>query len=151
MIGSEAVAFSFGHGLSYTSFSYAWLATPVLAPDGSVSLSVLVNNTGAVAGAEVAQLYLRYPQSAGEPDLVLRGFEKTPVLPPAATHRITFTLSPRDLSVWTATPHSGAQGDGDAAAGDSAPAGSWVRASGSFTMIVGSGSRDHRLEAELAV
>ena len=151
MIGSEAVAFSFGHGLSYTSFSYAWLATPVLAPDGSVSLSVLVNNTGAVAGAEVAQLYLRYPQSAGEPDLVLRGFEKTPVLPPAATHRITFTLSPRDLSVWTATPHSGAQGDGDAAAGDSAPAGSWVRASGSFTMIVGSGSRDQRLEAELAV
>ena len=66
--------FPFGHGLSYTSFLYSWAAPPLarLAAAGrgsaalAATLSVTLNNTGAVPGAEVVQLYLSFPQGAGE-------------------------------------------------------------------------------------
>lgn len=64
--------FPFGHGLSYTRFEYAALA---VAPDAS-AVSFRVRNAGAVAGAEVAQLYVAFPAAAGEPLLQLRGFQK---------------------------------------------------------------------------
>ena len=53
-------------------------------------------------------------------------------LAPGAEETVRFTLTPRDLSVWT-----GGEGDG------------WARASGAFGVAVGSSSRDIRLRAEL--
>ena len=142
------VGFAFGHGLSYTNFSYAWVDPPAAAPDGGVALTVRVTNVGGVPGAEVAQLYVRYPPHAHEPPLVLRGFEKTAVLAPGGAQDLRFTLAPRALSVWAA---SGA--DGDAAGADAAgsAAGRWARIAGTFTMVVGGGSRDPRLEGTVEV
>ena len=135
----KAVGFAFGTGLSYSNFSYAWVAKPVYRPSTQdVTLSVTVTNTGRVAGAEVVQLYATYPPSAGEPPLVLRGFEKTPVLAPGSHHTAHLTLTPRALSTW--------QPGGGPASG-----GRWRIASGVFTLLVGSGSRDVRLEASLQV
>ena len=56
-----------------------------------------VANGGDVPGAEVCQVYLSYPEAAGEPPLVLRGFAKTALLPPGGHADLVFALTPRDL------------------------------------------------------
>jgi len=97
----KPVAFPFGHGLSYTTFSYLWVDAPKFdAQSETVTMSVLVNNTGSVLGAEVAQLYLSFPVYAGEPDLVLRGFQKTSVLQPGGSEHVVFKMTSRDVSMW---------------------------------------------------
>jgi hypothetical protein len=63
-------AFPFGHGLSYTTFGYSNLTAT------ASGVSFTLTNTGSVAGAEVAQLYLGFPASAGEPPQQLKGFQK---------------------------------------------------------------------------
>ena len=62
--------FPFGHGLSYSAFGYTDIAA---SKDG---VSFTLTNTGKVAGAEVAQLYLSFPAAAGEPPKNLKGFKK---------------------------------------------------------------------------
>ena len=64
-------------GLSYTNFSYSDLKIT------GTDVSVTIKNTGPVHGAEVAQLYLGFPPSAGEPPQVLRGFQKLHLAPGA--------------------------------------------------------------------
>ncbi|KAF4982620.1 hypothetical protein FZEAL_1798 [Fusarium zealandicum] len=70
------VNFPFGHGLSYTTFSFSDLS--VSSKDGNISASVTVRNTGSVRGAEVAQLYVHPLQAAkvNRPVKELRGFAK---------------------------------------------------------------------------
>ena len=75
-------------GLSYTNFSYSDLT---VSGTDSVTISVTIKNTGPVHGAEVAQLYLGFPPSAGEPPQVLRGFQKLN-LAPGAEATATFNL-----------------------------------------------------------
>ena len=58
------------------------------------------SNSGAVTGAEVAQLYLSYPSAAAEPPRQLRGFNKIPRLSPAASAKVVFHLTSRDMSIW---------------------------------------------------
>jgi beta-glucosidase len=101
---AEAYAFKalypFGWGLSYTTFSYANLAVEPrrLDPDGRLSISVEVQNTGSRPGAEVVQLYTSdLAASLGPPVKRLRGFRKID-LAPGQTRTITFTLTPRDLA-----------------------------------------------------
>ena len=125
------VAFEFGAGLSYTSFTYAWSAPPVLGADGVVRMAVAVTNAGDVAGADVPQLYLRFPAAARQPPLVLRGFAKTGLLAAGADETVEFALTARDLATY----------DG----------GRWRKAVGEFGAVVGASSRDHRLEASFAV
>ena len=64
--------------MSYTTFDFSGIK----ATQDSVSLTV--KNNGTVPGAEVAQLYLGYPPSAGEPPKVLRGFSKVELQPGAS-------------------------------------------------------------------
>jgi beta-glucosidase len=93
---------SFGYGLSYTSFGYSGLelpAAPVKA-GGAVQASVEVTNTGKLAGDEVVQLYLSFPNVAGAPLRALRGFRRIHLQPGAST-TVTFDLKPRDLSMVT--------------------------------------------------
>ena len=75
--------FPFGYGLSYTTFAYSGLRTsaPRMGPDGEVTVSVDVKNTGARAGDEVVQLYVRHEGSKVErPRKELRGLRAR--LPP---------------------------------------------------------------------
>jgi beta-glucosidase len=110
-MGGKAVAFPFGHGLSYTSFSYGPLAVTRRGAAGCaaparVCVAVAVANAGQLAGAEVAQLYLTYPAAAGEPGSPLRGFRRTQVLAPGATASLTFQLTDEDVGVWDAGAHA---------------------------------------------
>ncbi|WP_217363283.1 glycoside hydrolase family 3 C-terminal domain-containing protein [Duganella rivi] len=94
--------YPFGAGLSYTSFRYAPLeVTPIDgAAENGVMVSTEISNTGARAGDDVAQLYLAPPAFEGAPKLALRGFQRVS-LKPGERRKISFRLSPRDLSFVT--------------------------------------------------
>jgi beta-glucosidase len=94
--------YGFGYGLSYTSFKYSNLKTPVKIKKGqSVSISVKVTNTGKTEGEEVAQLYLINQDAAIKTPLKsLKGFDRFN-LKPGENKTITFNLSPEDLSYVT--------------------------------------------------
>jgi beta-glucosidase len=94
--------YGFGYGLSYTSFKYSNLKTPVKIKKGqSVPISVKVTNTGKTEGEEVAQLYLINQDTAIKTPLKsLKGFERFN-LKPGENKTITFNLSPEDLSYVT--------------------------------------------------
>ncbi len=92
----------FGYGLSYTQFSYGKLAVK---PSGTgaarrIHVETEVRNTGKVAGEEVAQLYLNFPDDPGAPRVALRGFQRLS-LSPGEARSIGFDLTPRDLSAVT--------------------------------------------------
>ena len=83
------VAFPFGHGLSYTTFSYSNLR----ASEHGVTFTL--TNTGAVAGAEVAQLYVSKPEhDVFRPEEELKGFAKV-LLEPGESKEVTIALDDR--------------------------------------------------------
>ena len=92
----------FGHGLSYTTFSYSDLTLPnsTINAGDPLDASVNVTNTGKVAGDEVVQLYLEFPDVPGAPIRALRGFQRV-YLEPGASQKVEFHLSPRELSMVT--------------------------------------------------
>ena len=92
----------FGYGLSYTSFAYSGLALPQapISANDPLDASVTVANTGKVAGDEVVQLYLKFPDVPGAPIRALRGFQRVH-LEPGASQKVDFRLNSRDLSMVT--------------------------------------------------
>lgn len=139
--------YPFGYGLSYTTFSYGSVSaqvtnTTVLAskyPTGQLTLggpsdmftevitvSTSIANTGDLAGAEVAQLYVSFPEEAAQPTRVLRGFEKVQIDAGATASDVTFTLKRRDISYWDVVAQK------------------WAIAEGTYTFAVGASSRDIR-------
>ena len=91
--------FPFGHGLSYTSFQYR---NPVVKGGATLSVSVEVVNTGAVAGADVAQIYVSRDGS-GAP-MRLAAFQRVE-LKPGESRRVTLTAEPRIVADYdTALP-----------------------------------------------
>jgi beta-glucosidase len=95
--------YSFGYGLSYTTFAYSGLGGPEapVAAGSPVSFDVTVENTGRRPGDEVAQLYLEFPDVPGAPLRALRGFQRVH-LEPSESKVIHFELRPRDLSMVSA-------------------------------------------------
>ncbi len=94
--------YGFGYGLSYTTFRYSNLAissTAVVAGQ-PVEADVLVTNSGKLAGDEVVQLYLKFPDVKGAPIVALRSFERIH-LDPGASQKVHFHLNPRDLGMVT--------------------------------------------------
>ncbi len=92
--------FEFGHGLSYTTFSYANLAVSAgeISQNESLKISIDVTNTGARQGKEVVQLYISDLYASITPPVKrLRGFEKVS-LAPGQTNTVTFTIRPEDLA-----------------------------------------------------
>jgi beta-glucosidase len=123
----------FGHGLSYTTFSYSNLVvTGSVSPTGGATVTATVTNSGSVAGAEVAQLYVGYPAAAGEPPKLLKGFNKV-ALAPGASAQVSFTLSASALSIWNVVSDS------------------WQLVPGTYQVLVGSTSRDIRLTGTVTV
>ncbi len=91
--------YPFGHGLSYTTFrlSGLQLSSQRIAPDGRLTVSVEVENTGSRAGDEVVQLYVRdVAASVTRPVRELKGFERVS-LRPGEKRRLQFTLAPEHL------------------------------------------------------
>lgn len=106
-------AFPFGYGLSYTSFEYSdvmlsdsvmvmrWARNPAESDSAqSIYASVVVTNTGKVAGKEVVQLYLRdMVGQLSRPIRELKGFEKIE-LQPGESRTVTFEITPDMLRYW---------------------------------------------------
>jgi beta-glucosidase len=118
--------FAFGYGLSYTAFS---ITNPKLTPDSTPSSGFQVSfnlaNTGNLAGAEVAQVYLGLPSGLSEPPMRLVGWSKI-LLQPGAQQTVTITVnasgSSHPLSYWNTS------------------ASAWVVAPGAYTVYVGNSS-----------
>ena len=93
-------AFPFGHGLSYTTYTYDNLtvATPKLGTDGRLEVTVDVTNTGERAGEEIVQLYISFDGSKVErPAKLLRAFDKV-TLAPGGTKTVPLSVEAKDLA-----------------------------------------------------
>ncbi|MFE6820941.1 glycoside hydrolase family 3 C-terminal domain-containing protein [Streptomyces sp. NPDC057690] len=129
------VAYPFGHGLSYTTFTYSDLSVSAMGEGSDVEVCVeaTVTNTGVLAGKEVVQLYVGDPvASVDRPVRELKAFTKV-LLSPGESTSVVFTLRARDFSFFS-PQHS-----------------RWAFESGDFTLAVGASSRDLRLEAVVAL
>jgi beta-glucosidase len=123
------VLFPFGFGLSYTTFSISNLAlVPDLSPATlGFQVSFNVQNTGTVAGAEVAQVYLGLPPGIGEPPVRLVGWQKV-LLQPNQQQQVTINVAASSfahpLSYWDTASSS------------------WLNAPGTYTVYAGNSSRN---------
>jgi beta-glucosidase len=123
---NDTPLFPFGFGLSYTSFSFANLAV------STKKVWVDVTNTGSRSGAEVVQVYVAAPASAGEPPKQLKGFAKVS-LAPGQTKRVRVFLQDRAFSIWSTS------------------LGKWTTVPGVHTILVGDSSRNLPLKATVTV
>ena len=100
--------FPFGFGLSYTQFAFSHLSVSPAFKDGTkeVRVSATVTNVGRRAGSDVAQLYLADPAGSGEPPRQLAGFQRVS-LAPGAKAKVSFTVTPQEMSWWDDTANVG--------------------------------------------
>ncbi|WP_373278098.1 fibronectin type III-like domain-contianing protein [Prolixibacter bellariivorans] len=94
--------YPFGYGLSYTTFAYSNLKVypDTIQPDGKVTVSVDVKNTGKRDGQDVVQLYLRdVYSSVTTPRKNLKGFSRVSIKA-GDTKTVTFELTSDELSLW---------------------------------------------------
>jgi beta-glucosidase len=95
--------FPFGYGLSYTSFRYSKLR--MVPTSTGVTMQVTLTNTGRRAGAEVVQVYVSAPASAGEPPKSLAGYVKL-TLQPGETRTVSVPVASRAFSIWSTPRHA---------------------------------------------
>ncbi len=113
-------AYPFGYGLSYTQFKFSDLKLNARGKGTSVLVKVSITNTGAVAGKEVAELYITAPAiKLDKPSSELKAFAKTKILEPGESQELSFTLSPADLASF------------------STPTSSWIAEAGNYTVKFG--------------
>ncbi|KFX98672.1 hypothetical protein O988_04256 [Pseudogymnoascus sp. VKM F-3808] len=147
--------FWFGHGLSYSNFTYTALRidklaslttavkTPIKyvgdAPGGDTALyeiaavaAVSIRNDGPFDGTEIVQLYLSLPREAGNPTKILRGFESVNVRD-GETQTIYIYLTRKDISYWNVVEQT------------------WTTPQGTFTVHIGASSNDIRLKGSFNI
>ncbi|MUG45702.1 glycoside hydrolase family 3 C-terminal domain-containing protein [Paenibacillus woosongensis] len=127
--------FPFGHGLSYTEFSYRdmSISSKEIADSDTVEISVFVKNTGRTAGKEIVQLYVRDVQSSvTRPEKELKGFEKIS-LKPGEEKRVIFTLNKRSFAYYNVELQD------------------WHVETGEFEILIGKSSREIVLRDTLIV
>ena len=125
--------FAFGHGLSYTTFSYseAEISRTTMSENGKVTVSVNVTNTGDREGKEIVQLYIGDDECSVErPVMELKAFRKVSIKP-GETVRVSFPLNSDMLKFYG--------NDG------------WTLEKGSFTAYVGAASDDIRTSVKFNV
>jgi beta-glucosidase len=132
---NKPVLFPFGHGLSYTSFTYSGLSLSRKAVTATTPLRVTfqLKNTGDRAGAEAAQIYVAPPQGdVFRPAIELKGFEKV-FLYPGESKRVEIELDTRAFSYYHTAQKE------------------WVLNPGSYEILVGASSADIRLRSTVSV
>ena len=128
---SASPLYPFGYGLSYTTFEYSNLQT-VWKSDTTLEVSMQLANTGDCDGTEVVQLYVRHHKaSVKTPERQLKAFDKV-FLKKGETKTVTMTLPKSDFAILNADLR-------------------WVVEPGTVTLLVGSSSRDIRLEGDVKV
>ena len=126
--------FAFGHGLSYTDFTYGDAKAKASVKAGAdLKVSIDVTNSGKVAGKEVVQLYIGDEEAyLDRPVKELKGFKKVH-LEPGETKTVEFVIEPDMLKFFDDAKHE------------------WVLEKGKFTAYVGSSSKDIRSEVSFEV
>jgi beta-glucosidase len=127
--------FPFGHGLSYTTFNYGnlKLSSDRTTPDGTITLSIDVTNTGSRAGDEVVQFYGHERQcSVKQPNQKLVGFERVH-LEAGEKKAVTLELPANRMQIYDVNTHA------------------FVVEPGVFDISAGSSSGDIRAKAEYTV
>jgi beta-glucosidase len=116
-------AFAFGFGLSYTKFSFSNLNVGGFNANGTATATATITNTGSVAGADVAQLYVGDPAASADPPQQLRGFQRV-TLNPGQSSTVSFPLTIHDLASWSSTDNQ------------------WEAKAGSYSIKVGDASNN---------
>jgi beta-glucosidase len=115
----KTVLFPFGFGLSYTTFAYSGLSVT----DGGRLVNFTVKNTGGRAGAEIAEVYARLPERAGEPWKRLVGWQRI-ALASGESKTVTVAVEDKAVSIWDVESKS------------------WKRPGGDYAWFVGRSSSD---------
>ena len=126
--------YPFGHGLSYTTFTYSDLhiSPSHQGVQGDIHVSCKIKNTGKIKGDEVVQLYLRDEiSSVTTYTKVLRGFERIS-LEAGEEQTVHFRLRPQDLGLWDKNMNFRVE-------------------PGSFKVILGASSTDIRLHGQFEI
>lgn len=134
MSHANGALYSFGHGLSYTTFAYSDLKVEpaIVTPNQSAKVSFTVKNTGDVAGDEVVQLYVNdVLSSVTTYDKVLRGFDRVH-LKPGESKTVEFILDPAKLALLDRHKE-------------------WVVEPGDFKIMIGASSENIKLNKKLTV
>jgi beta-glucosidase len=125
--------YPFGFGLSYTKFGFGdlKLSSTKIEKGENLTVEFTVKNTGHVAGAEVAQLYVQDIKASVErPVKELKGFRKV-FLNPGESKKVQITLTPKDFAFWDVNKKD------------------WNAEPGEFTILVGSSSNDIKKTAKV--
>lgn len=122
----KAVAYPFGHGLSYTDFAYDDASVVV---DDDIAVTVELTNTGDVAGREIVQVYAILPAAVAAPRRLV-GWTAIE-LAPGAKGKATVRVPAKLLSTWSPSE------------------GRWMLASGEVTVELAASSRDVRLSRDV--
>lgn len=145
----------FGHGLSYSNFTYTNLVVRTHASlleslrnsinyladapggdsrlyDVAIVVEFQLRNEGPWDGTEISQLYLQMPPKAGNPTKILRGFENVQIRD-GETQNVKLFLTRKDISYWDVVEQT------------------WLVAGGSFNVLVGASSNDIRLKGAFTI
>ena len=124
---NKAVRYPFGYGLSYTTFAYSDLKV------NADKVTFTITNTGSVAGAEIAQLYVAKPDAAVfRPAKELKGFAKV-FLKAGESKTVTVPLDDKTFRYWNVATDS------------------WEVEGGSYQLLVGANVQDIRLTADITL
>ncbi len=127
-----AVAFPFGHGLSYAKFEYSNLKIEKTG-ETDYAVSYDITNVSSVDGKEISQVYVRdIFSNVFRPDKELKGFAKT-ALKAGETKRVCVTLHKRSFAFWSTALDK------------------WQVENGEFEILVGASSRDIRLQESVFI
>ncbi|MDQ2719879.1 MAG: glycoside hydrolase family 3 C-terminal domain-containing protein [Bacteroidota bacterium] len=127
--------FAFGHGLSYTNFTYSnfKIASKKINTRGEVTINITVQNTGKLKGDEVVQLYVHdVISSVKRPVKELRGFQRIS-LNPGEKQNLTFTVTADKLAFYDEKAHT------------------FIVEPGMFDIMIGSSSEDIRASGQFEV
>jgi beta-glucosidase len=127
--------YPFGFGLSYTSFAYENLkiSASSIAKNEPLTVEFTLKNTGTIAGAEVAQLYVHDIQSSViRPVKELKGFSKV-FLNAGESKTIKLTLNEKDFAFWDVNQKK------------------WNAESGEFEILIGSASNNIKLKTNVSI
>lgn len=120
----KAIAYPFGHGLSYTDFKYSKMTVKETANGWKVN--VTVTNTGDVAGKDVVQVYVKAPRKGlDKPERELKGFTKTPLLAPGESYKADIFITDESLASYDEESKS------------------WITETGYYTFVAAKNSLDN--------
>lgn len=129
--------FSFGHGLTYSTFELEGLAihlanSTVTSSSEHVICSTTLTNTGTVAASEVVQLYVSYPEAAREPPKLLKGFAKVHLKVGQSTE-VPLQVLKDDLRIWSEQKDD------------------WEFVHGEYSFLVGFSASEIKVERKMAL